>query len=268
MSRWTGAALCAALLVTGCEDLLGTGGGDGGGAGGNGGPSTSGEVGAMQAIAQLVVLADDGDTTAAQLNVLTTIGDEVTALTGVSDAYLLVGEEERSLPTTAFVGTFGLTTDADALRPASGDVVRFGYTVADTEGETYDVELAVTMPPLTLEAELPPSLIYFANEPLDLEVRNWADGGWVVVSDPSGAQTYSTVNVTVQAAPDSLASIRGVRGPIIRIPGEAFPVLGTYTIELVTMAIADAGADGVTPDLGAWSYIGAGQRITLDYTVE
>ena len=268
--RAIGVALALTLSIVGCEDVLGglgAGGSQGQAPADNSPPGTSVQIDAMQAIAQLVVDADGR--AVAQLNVLTTDNGAIAALTGVSDAYVALGEDRRSLLTTAFVGTFGISmVGTSALLPARGEPVTFGYQVTDEAGEVTEVFATASMPTEALEAELPQTLIAFANEPLDVELLGWGDGGWAQVYAPDGSLTYSTIDASVGSADQSLAAVTAIGPPFVRLPRSAFPAPGTYQIELVSFGISDRTGDRLSGALGAWSWVGVGERVTLSYSVE
>ena len=265
-----GLACVLALSTAGCEDVLGglgTGGARGDAPADNTPPGTSAQIDAMQAIAQLVV--DPDGSAVAQLNVLTTDNGATAALTGVSDAYVALGEDRRSLPTTAFVGTFGLATSGGGtLSPERDEPVTFGYVVTDEAGAVTEVFATASLPSDPLVAELPQTLIAFANEPLDIELLGWGDGGWAQVYTADGTLTYSTIDPSIASAEASLAAVQAVGPPFVRLPRGAFPEPGTYRIELVSFGISDRTGDGLSNALGSWSWVGVGERVALSYTVE
>lgn len=266
-------ALLFALALSGCGELgLGLGG-TGTETGGGGQTGTSAQIEAMHAIGQLIELDEASSSEfVAQLAVLTTSSGEVEALTGVSDAFVEIGGERRSLPTTDFVGIFELRFDGESeFAPVEGEEVRFGYTITNDDGEQTEVDASVFTPPPSLTAVLQPAQIYFANEPIELTIEGWDGGGWVQVVDVAAdAPTYSTLDSSLPGVVDQRTQLRDVETPVFVIPREAIPVEGTYRIEIASLEVADAESapNQLTSGLGSYSWFGSGRRIALEVTVE
>jgi hypothetical protein len=128
------------------------------------------------------------------------------------------------------------------------------------------VQVETTAPTESPILIFPQTLIYFTQEPLEIELSGWADGGWIQIANAAGELTYTTIDTELNATPAMLASILSMQPPTHVIPGTAFAEPGLYSIRVATFAISDDEA--VAQQLGEWSWFGVGRTSSYQVAIE
>lgn len=271
--------LFAALIATlGCGDEFGLRGPAGGGGTGGGGapaPATTVSSGLVEVVGLVLDVPTSADvtTTAAQLAIMAHDGNGLRYIGGVVDPTVEVDGTSFDLISTATAGVFAVTSrQAPDLVYAPGQTWTFRFDLVDDEGNRYAFATAVETPEGDAIVDVVPEPIFYAGDPVTLEVRDIADGGAVAVTpanDPFTA-TWSTFAwagpSTIDAGRDALEAFSP---PVVEIPGEAFPAPGTWRIEVHNFTVADAvPIDGDHAPLGASSWLAAGRAQVVGLDVD
>lgn len=261
------------FLLSGCGDLmLGTGNSGDGGGGGTVAPPTAGSDIEILGLITALPNAEGEVVTYAQLGVMSLESDPDRYLGGITDARVVAGATEIPLPSTSTGGVFVTTSNQSSLRYIQGGTYTWRFTIVDAEGTSQTVTAEVTSPESAPEFDLDPGLVYYADEPLTLALRNMSDGGIVSVlpldDDDATGPTY---NSFVYTKPSELASARDsliavASEPTFTIPASAFPEPGMYRIEVHSYAMStEALGDRDLP--GPVSWVAAGELSYVDLEV-
>lgn len=233
-----------------------------------------GEVSGLRAFAMMTAFAGtDSTTVVAELAVIQGSGESARYAGGVKDPYVRVGDNTIELLTTDVSGVFGIDSRrAPALVYVDGAEYAFGYTIVDSEGSDHEVEAAITAPTERHTAELAPATIYYADEPVEIELFDMANGGALaVVNLAASAVTWGTFRYS---GPSQLVaaweSLLAVQGPAVTIPAAAFPEPGSYRIDVHNYAVArpEDEALRLTGTMGAESLIVVGRAFSLSFAAE
>jgi len=272
MSHLRRGLLTATLLLnlTGCGDLLpGIGNSPGGGGGSAAAPPIAGSDIEILGLITALPNAEGEIVTFAQLGVMSLESDPQRYLGGITDARVVAGATEIPLPSTETGGVFVTTSNQSSLRYIPGGTYIWRFTIVDAEGTSQTVTAEVTAPEAAPEFDLDPGLVYYANEPLTIALRNMNDGGIVSVLPLSDADaTGPTFNTFAYAQPADLQSARDsliavASEPTFTIPASAFPSPGMYRIEVHSYAMStEALGDRDLP--GPTSWVAAGELSYID----
>lgn len=261
------------FALSGCGDLLpGLGNIPGGGAGGGGGGTAPPAAGSDIEILGLITALPNAEgevVTFAQLGVMSLESDPQRYLGGITDARVVAGATEIPLPSTETGGVFVTTSNQSSLRYIAGGTYTWRFTIVDAEGTSQTVTAEVTAPETSPEFDLDPGLVYYANEPLTIALRNMSDGGIVSVLPLDDANaTGPTFNTFAYTKPADLPSARDsliavASEPTLTIPASAFPSPGMYRIEVHSYAMStEALGDRDLP--GPTSWVAAGELSYID----
>jgi hypothetical protein len=184
-----------------------------------------------------------------------------------------VGETTIELLTGNVAGVFGIDSSRDrGLVYVDGADYAFGYTIVDSEGSAWDFEATLAAPAVQHVAEFEPELIYYAGEPVDIDLFDMSNGGALAVVLQSASQvTWGTFRYT---GPSDLAaaytSLLAVQGPTMEIPGTAFPQAGRYRVDVHNYAVARPGDEtlSTTGEMASDSLFVVGRAYSLSLDVE
>lgn len=262
--------ILTALVVTlGCGDdfgLRGPAGGGGGGGSGTPAPATTVESGLIEVVGLVldVPTSATSTTTAAQLAIMAHDGDALRYIGGIVDPRVEVDGVEFDLVSTATAGVFAVTSrQAPDLVYAPEQTWTFRFDLIDDVGNRYPFATSVETPADDVVVDVVQTPIYYAGDPVTLEIRDVADGGAVAVT-PADDPFTATWSTFAWAGPDTIdvgrTALEAFAPPEVVIPGEAFPSPGTWRIEIHNFTVTDAlPTNGDVAPLGASSWLAAGR---------
>lgn len=213
-----------------------------------------------------VVQAADGSVSA-RLDVIT-LGTNARGLGGIANPTLTQNGATISLLTANAVGVFVTNSTIEPnLVYQPGQAYTFAFQAVDESGINYNYNATVVAPVEdTVIAEILPMPIRYANQPVEMTLFNTSDAASIRVSRDTGITFDTTAVSSLNDAPQVLGAMRASVGPQLSIPATAFPLAGTYRIDVTSLGIATPASGGISLGLGAASWFGAGTATSV--TVE
>jgi hypothetical protein len=274
------ALLASAALLGACEDIIGApflGPGGGGGGGGGGSPVSPVDDlsdARVEAVGMIIAVpsASGAITTSAQLAIFHADANGAAYIGGIDDPRIAVGNVEVPLLTTETGGVFVTNSvRAPALTWQPGETYRFRFSVVDQLGQRADFEQPVVAPVTVHEVETPNHLVFYAGEPVSLELFDMPPAGAVAVTpanDPASAIWTSFAFDGPETVTQSLNSLLGVSGLRYEIPGSAFPEPGRYRVEVHGYNVARSSDAPAHLALGSATWATAGRAVVLEIDVD
>lgn len=222
----------------------------------------------------MVIAVPDGDEqlTSAQLAVFAVSGNGAAYIGGITNPRIAVGEDEFELLTTETAGVFATNNvRSPGFDYAAGTTWEFRFTVVDQRGNRANFVQPVTAPLESHQVEVPNDLVFFAQEPVSLELLGMPEAGAIAVTPtetPKAATWTSFVFNGPAQVTEALNSLLGVDGPSYEIPGSAFPEPGRYRIEVHGYDVSRAADAPEAHRLGASSWFTAGHAVIVEIDVD
>jgi hypothetical protein len=256
------------LVLSGCSDDFGLRG-PASGAGGTAStpaPADTVSAGLVEVVGLVldVPTSPDATTTAAQLAIMAHDGDGLRYIGGIVDPRVEVDDEVFDLVSTATAGVFAVTNrQAPSLVYAPEQTWTFRFDLVADDGTRFEFATSIVTPEEDAIVDVVPAPIYYAGQPLTLEVRGLADGGAIAVT-PADDPFTATWSTFAWAGPNTIdagrEALESLSPPEIIVPGEAFPSPGPWRIEIHNFRVSDAvSAAGAMAPLGASSWLAAGR---------